>query len=314
MTDDYGLGALPDSDDPRDYPLEALYAAEDVEAPALDTLPAAYHVPYPFAPILDQGSSPMCVAYSTSWQKAWSDRRDYGTWIDFAEPVFFHQIGGTSAGAEIRWAMQKLVDSGYPVTGVPNAASQHRIAAYYKLDAGPGMAGEIKQALVTFRVPLVLSTVWYRSWFHPKADGTLPAPDVVVGGHAIVVLGWRADGALLLANSWGTDWGEKGYCFLPPQYLAHARAAWRAVDVVDHPVPWVRRIVTTERVHLRRHPRRSAAAIGLVPDNASLLTRKIEKYGGGYRAPSGRIRTDWVQVTRGDHVGWIARAYTRSKA
>jgi hypothetical protein len=315
MTDDLerGLGALADSDDPRDYPIDALYAAEDAEPPELDALPSAYHVPFPLTPILDQGSSPMCVAYSTSWQKAYADRRDYLAWIDFAEPVFFHQIGGTERGAEVRWAMQRMVDAGYPVTGVPNAAAQHRIAAYYRIDAGPDMHGQIRQALATFHVPLVLSIAWYRSWFRPKADGTLPAPETLVGGHAIVVVGWREDGALLLANSWGTDWGEKGYCWLPKAYLSHARAAWRAVDVVDHPVPYKRAVVTKSRVNLRRAPRTTATKLGLIPQGASLITKQLEKYGGKYRGPDGAARTDWVQVTRGDHTGWIARAYTRSK-
>lgn len=314
MTEERGLGALPDTDDPHDYPIDALYAAEDAEPPALDGLPLRYHVPFPMAPILDQGSSPMCVAYSSSWQQAFSDRRDYGTFLDFAEARFFHEIGGTSVGAEVRWAMQRRVDVGYPVTGVPDSAAQHRLAAYYRLDAGPAMHGQIRQALITFDRPLVLSIAWYRSWFRPRMDGTLPAPDVQVGGHAIVIAGWREDGALLLANSWGTDWGEQGYCWLPAAYLAHARAAWRAVDVVDHPVPYKRAVVTRSRVNLRRQPRTTGAKLGSIPEGADLVTRQLEKYGGKYRGPGGHARTDWVQVTRSGHTGWVARAYTRSKA
>jgi hypothetical protein len=315
MTDELerGLGALPDSPDPRDYPIDALYAAEDATPPELDALPSHFRIASPLSPILDQGSSPMCVAYSTSWQKAYADRRDYLAWIDFAEPLFFHQIGGTERGAEVRWAMQHMGDMGYPVTGVPNAGGQPRIAAYYRIDSGAGMHGAIQQALATFGVPLVLSIAWYRSWFRPKADGTLPAPVDLVGGHAIVICGWREDGALLLANSWGTDWGEQGYCWLPAAYLSHARAAWRAVDVVDHPVPYKRAVVTKSRVNLRRAPRTSASKLGSIPEDASLVTRQLEKYGGRYTGPNGAARTDWVQVTRGDHTGWVARAYTRPK-
>lgn len=316
MTDDIvrGLGALPDSEDVRDYPMDALYAAEEAEPLELDALPASYRIPAPLAPILDQGSTPMCVAYSSAWQKNYSDRRDYGNWFDFAEAAFFKAIGGTSQGAEVRWAMQHMVDAGYPVTGAPGSAAQHRITAYYKIEPGIAMHGAIRQALVTFDVPLVLSIAWYRSWFHPKADGTLPAPDVQVGGHAIAVVGYREDGALLLANSWGTDWGVQGYCWLPAPYLAYARAAWRAVDVVDHPVPYHRTVVTRSRVNLRMRPKTTAPKLGSIPAGASLATKQLEKYGGKYTGPGGRSRTDWVQVTRGDHTGWVARAYTRPKA
>jgi hypothetical protein len=208
--------------------------------------------------------------------------------------------------------MQRRVDEGYPVAGVPNAAGQHRLAAYYKIDAGPGMFDAIRQALVAFNRPLVLSTVWFRSWFRPRSDGSLPMPDDMVGGHAIVVVGYDA-GRLLLANSWGTDWGEAGYCWMARAYLVHARAAWRAVDVVDHPVPYKRAVVTRSRVNLRRAPKTTAAKLGSIPEGVSLVTKQIEKYGGKYRGPAGHARTDWVQVTRGDHTGWVARAYTRSK-
>jgi hypothetical protein len=76
VTDDlstYGLGALPDAPDERDYPLSSLYASEGLTASVV--LPATYVAPG-MPPILNQGSSPMCVAYSSSAMKAWQDRRD----------------------------------------------------------------------------------------------------------------------------------------------------------------------------------------------------------------------------------------------
>ena len=76
MTDDlatYGLGALPDPPDERDYPLSALYASEGLTASVV--LPASYTAPG-MPPVLDQHATPMCVAYSSSAMKAWQDRRD----------------------------------------------------------------------------------------------------------------------------------------------------------------------------------------------------------------------------------------------
>ena len=66
MTDDlarYGLGALPDEPDERDYPLSALYASEGLTASAV--LPASYAAPG-MPPVLNQHATPMCVAHS-SW-------------------------------------------------------------------------------------------------------------------------------------------------------------------------------------------------------------------------------------------------------
>ena len=96
MTDDlsvYGLGALPDAPDERDYPVSALYASEGLVASVV--LPASYASPA-MPPVLDQHATPMCVAYSSSAMKSWQDRRDQERFFDFDEPTFFGQIGGTS--------------------------------------------------------------------------------------------------------------------------------------------------------------------------------------------------------------------------
>ena len=53
-----------------------------------------------------------------------------------------------------------------------------------------------------------------------------------MGGHAVVAIGYDdevaienalcdvpTEGALLVRNSWGTDWGEGGYGWLPYDYV-----------------------------------------------------------------------------------------------
>jgi hypothetical protein len=158
-------------------------------------LPASYTAPG-MPPVLDQHATPMCVAFSSSAVKAWQDRRDQERFFDFDEATFFGQIGGTAQGAYLRAAMERMRSAGYPVAGVGDPAN-HRIAAYY---AVPRDLATIKAAILDFG-PIVVSTPWYRSWFHP-AKGVLPAADVAVGGHAIVAYGWDARG-LRLRNSWG---------------------------------------------------------------------------------------------------------------
>ena len=61
MTDDiaaYGLGALPDPPDERDYPISALYASEGLTASVV--LPASYAAPG-MPPVLDQHATPMAA-------------------------------------------------------------------------------------------------------------------------------------------------------------------------------------------------------------------------------------------------------------
>ena len=305
MTDDlstYGLGALPDGPDDRDYPLSALYAAEGLTASIV--LPASYAAPG-MPPILDQHATPMCVAYSSSAVKAWQDRRDQERLFDFDEPAFFAAIGGTAQGARVRDAMERMRSAGYPVVGSGDAG-HHRIAAYY---AVPLDLATIKAAIHDLG-PVVISTPWYRSWFHP-ATGVLPRPDTLVGGHAIVAYGWDARG-LRLRNSWGSDWGVGGDCWMPETFVAHLNGAWKAVDAIEHPIPYAHTVEVTARpsLNVRKAPTTAAARIASLATGRDVVTTRLEKFGGRYSV-NGAARTDWLEVRAGTRSGWIARGYTR---
>ena len=257
MTDDLlpGLGWIESPLDERDWPIHALYAATGTEPPAV--LPAAYHVPAPLYPVVDQGSSPMCVAYSAAGEQGWYDLRDTGLAL-FDEALFFRQIGGTQDGAVIRDALNTRLASGYPVTGHSELAMQHRIAAYYSV---PVTQADLCAAISSFG-PLVLGTPWASSWFHP-VDGVLPPFDRSVGGHAILAVGWDATG-LRLRNSWGADWGDQGEATLRWGELGRVREAWKAVDVVEpRPVP-----PASWRIHVAH----GAVVVHYALDSAGRLT------------------------------------------
>jgi len=305
VTDDlsvHGLGALPDAPDERDYPLSALYASEGLTASVV--LPATYVAPG-MPPILNQGSSPMCVAYSSSAMKGWQDRRDQERFFDFDEPTFFASIGGTAAGAYVRHAMERMRRFGYPVVASGNAAS-HKIAAYY---AVPRDLATIKAAIFDLG-PIVVSTTWYRSWFHP-ANGVLPAADTAVGGHAIVAYGWDARG-LRLRNSWGAHWSVSGDCWMPAYVVPHLAGAWKAVDAIEHPIPYAHTVEVLARpsLNVRQTPTTAAARVASLPYGRDVTTTRLEKYGGKYPV-NGAVRTGWLGVKAGTRTGWIARGYTR---
>ena len=305
MTDDisrYGLGALPDAPDERDYPLSALYASEGLTATV--TLPASYAAPG-MPPVLDQHATPMCVAYSSSAVKAWQDRRDQERFFNFDEPAFFAAIGGTSQGAYVRDAMERMRTAGYPVAGLGDP-EHHRIAAYY---AVPHDLATIKAAIHDLG-PIVVSTPWYRSWFRPAA-GVLPRPDTQVGGHAIVAYGWDQRG-LRLRNSWGSAWGVDGDCWMPESFVPQIGGAWKAVDAIEHPIPYPHTVGVLARpsLNVRRAPTTGAAKLASLAHGRDVVTTRLEKYGGKYTV-NGTVRTDWLEVRAGTRMGWIARGYTR---
>jgi C1A family cysteine protease len=55
--------------------------------------------------------------------------------------------------------------------------------------------------------------------------GKMPMPDKeerMLGGHAIIVMGYDDEmECFIVQNSWGTKWGDKGYFYMPYEYLTN---------------------------------------------------------------------------------------------
>lgn len=62
-----------------------------------------------------------------------------------------------------------------------------------------------------------------------RRTGMVPMPsntESVLGGHAILVVGYDdALGRYIVQNSWGTDFGDKGYLYMPYEYLENPNLA-----------------------------------------------------------------------------------------
>jgi hypothetical protein len=81
--------------------------------------------------------------------------------------------------------------------------------------------------------PVVVGIVIYDSFM--DLDSTAPvvsmpsATDEPYGGHAMVLVGYHlARQQFLAKNSFGTDWGDQGYCWIPFEYMrTQAFEKWR---------------------------------------------------------------------------------------
>jgi len=83
--------------------------------------------------------------------------------------------------------------------------------------------------------PIMFGFSVYSSIIESEKTGKIPFPsskEKIEGGHAVVAVGYddkieiknpynnvKTIGALLIRNSWGTDWGESGYGWLPYEYV-----------------------------------------------------------------------------------------------
>jgi C1A family cysteine protease len=123
-------------------------------------------------------------------------------------------------------------------------AQNYQAISYYRLDP-PGTAPsallqQIKSQLAA-GLPSMFGFTVYKSIEQASSSGKIPFPvkaDKVAGGHAIDAVGYddatkiknsapggvETTGALLIRNSWGTGWGDKGYGWLPYEYVLQGLA------------------------------------------------------------------------------------------
>lgn len=228
------LGSVPSPVDDRDYPVQPLL---DEAVP----VPAKFRLKL-LGPVLDQGNTGRCVAFSGTgirqqeeraggdWPKGWPPLD--AQWL-YDEARKIDGISDQFAGTTIRAALHVLAKKGQPLVGKPATTPQFRIAEYR---AVPFRAIDIKRALMAVG-PVWIGTRWYANWFHP-IKGIMPSPiGPSIGGHARFIFGWDdtvAGGSFLVRNSWGRDWpgSINGNSYDPYAALVrNLHDAWTTLDM-----------------------------------------------------------------------------------
>ncbi|HEY5585831.1 MAG TPA: C1 family peptidase [Ruminiclostridium sp.] len=113
-------------------------------------------------------------------------------------------------------------------------ARKYKIIAYKALTS----LDEIKQNLAFRQQPVLLGMDIYESFKSGEVakTGIMTMPrkdDKKIGGHAVLVVGYMGivkqhgrsgknrhkTGYLIVRNSWGDEWGDKGYFYMPYEYV-----------------------------------------------------------------------------------------------
>lgn len=78
--------------------------------------------------------------------------------------------------------------------------------------------------------PIIFGLSLYESFDKHKKRGLVPTPSpketsrASHGGHSMLCVGYSdPDKVFIVRNSWGESWGDKGYCYIPYDYLMNAK-------------------------------------------------------------------------------------------
>jgi len=94
---------------------------------------------------------------------------------------------------------------------------------------------------ISQNLPVVFGFLVYDSFMRVKSDGIMPMPDTkrekVQGGHAVVAVGYN-EKYFIVRNSWGANWGDGGYFYMPIEFISDPQMAsdfWVVQQVLAPP-------------------------------------------------------------------------------
>jgi C1A family cysteine protease len=235
-----GLGWVPDLPDARDH----LFAAPPT---ALASLPKRVDLRPHCPPIYDQGELGSCTANAIAAAIEFDQIKQQlppphpftpsRLFIYYNERVIEHSVR-SDAGAQIRDGVKSVARQGdcpeseWPYNpakfAVKPPARCYADAARYRAISYARVVQSLMQiqGCLAAGYPIVIGFTVYDSFMSDEvaSTGEVPMPDLtsehVQGGHAVLVVGFD-DGQrrFIMRNSWGTDWGMRGYFTMPYAYL-----------------------------------------------------------------------------------------------
>ncbi|SHI15095.1 Cysteine protease, C1A family [Sporobacter termitidis DSM 10068] len=119
-----------------------------------------------------------------------------------------------------------------PTKKACTAAAKHKITEYATFDGDTvNDIQQIRAYLAKKSLPVLIGMDVYSSFESDEVarTGIVPMPDTsteqLLGGHAVLIVGYDdTRKVLIVRNSWGDGWGDKGYFYLPYDYVENKLA------------------------------------------------------------------------------------------
>ena len=261
----FSLGCRKDPVDLRDIPMASVLPPVP--------LPRQFDYTQDMSPVRDQGNEGTCVSFATVvGVKEYEDGREYKKLITLS-PRFLYSLckkfdgAPDEEGTYPRVAMKILLKYGvcpesywpyYPHQNDSAKKGSSVIAKRFRITAYARLRGilEMKRSLLV-NGPFLAGVKVFDSWFTKKAlkTGIIALPkktDKLQGGHAICIVGFNDKNSFLkFKNSWSDKWADKGYGYLPYEYMQrYCSDAWSSTDLIESPRALVKNF---ERVLARFH-------------------------------------------------------------
>ena len=236
------FGWIPDLPDFRDYTINIIYKPVD-EKETLTQLPANVDLRSMCSKIEDQGNLGSCTSNAIVGNLEFLEIKDKikvfedlsRLFVYYNERVIEHSINYDN-GASLRDGIKTIAVQGacteklwsYDISkfkNKPNAvcykdALNHKATSYYRLNTSSQM-----RICLADGYPFVFGFSVFESFESAKVanTGIVPMPNMneqLLGGHAVCAVGYNdKEQRFLVRNSWGINWGQKGYFTIPYAYL-----------------------------------------------------------------------------------------------
>jgi hypothetical protein len=234
----FGLGAIPDRPDPRDY----------IRATAPAPLPDVFSLQeFGLRTPWNQGQIGACSGYSTAaaLETLFGQLHPGKLWAPAPLYLYYkaRELGGTvdqDTGAALRDMMKVLVRSGVaplfvhptltdwrlpPSARAEELAGTLKIKDYQRILVDRNTPTEMMRCLHQERLPLIVSVQVFSSVYGKSTSyaGEIPLPtpeDTALGFHALMIDAYDVTKQCFSGwNSWGKQWGWGGRFSLPFEWL-----------------------------------------------------------------------------------------------
>ena len=231
-------------------------------APPAAGIPATVDLRASFPPVFDQGQLGSCTANAAAGLVDYFEQIANGRYVDPSR-LFIYKVTRDLAGvtgdtgAFLRTTMETLAlfgappESVWPYNGAAAGFNQlfdleptafcyaygknYAAVQPFRLDpfgVNPATVLSNIKAALAGDLPAIFGFPTYQEFDDSTGDVPYPVPGhESTGGHAIVAVGYDDThsiggqfGALIVRNSWGSDWGLNGYAYMSYQYVLQGLA------------------------------------------------------------------------------------------